>query len=64
VLFGLVFGIVTAASQRAIVRSISASVIVEFCRAVPVLLLMIFFWRWFRLRRDCRRLVLGGRACA
>lgn len=21
--------------------------IVEFCRAVPVLLLMIFFWRWF-----------------
>ena len=23
------------------------AVIVEFCRAVPVLLLMIFFWRWF-----------------
>ena len=28
------------------VRGVSA-VIVEFCRAVPVLLLMIFFWRWF-----------------
>ena len=29
-----------------LVRGVSA-VIVEFCRAVPVLLLMIFFWRWF-----------------
>ncbi len=29
-----------------VLRAIS-SVVVEFCRAVPVLLLMIFFWRWF-----------------
>ncbi|MCI1673352.1 MAG: amino acid ABC transporter permease [Bifidobacterium tibiigranuli] len=45
VLFGLVFGIGRLLPNVA-VRSISA-VIVEFCRAVPVLLLMIFFWRWF-----------------
>ena len=29
-----------------ILRSI-AGLIVEFCRAVPVLIMMVFFWRWF-----------------
>lgn len=41
--FGVVFGIGRLLPVRAI-RWIS-SVIVEFCRAVPVLLFMIFFWR-------------------
>ena len=45
VVFGLVFG-VGRLLPNPLVRGISA-VIVEFCRAVPVLLLMIFFWRWF-----------------
>jgi glutamate transport system permease protein len=45
VLFGLVFGVFRLI-PNVIVRTLS-SVIVEFCRAVPVLLLMIFFWRGF-----------------
>ncbi|OZG66320.1 ABC transporter permease [Bifidobacterium hapali] len=45
VAFGLVFG-VGRLLPNMVIRGISA-VIVEFCRAVPVLLLMIFFWRWF-----------------
>ena len=45
VAFGLVFG-VGRLLPNALIRGVSA-VIVEFCRAVPVLLLMIFFWRWF-----------------
>ena len=45
VVFGLVFG-VGRLLPNPLVRGVSA-VIVEFCRAVPVLLLMIFFWRWF-----------------
>lgn len=45
VVFGLVFG-VGRLLPNPLVRGIS-TVIVEFCRAVPVLLLMIFFWRWF-----------------
>ena len=44
VVFGLVFG-VGRLLPNPLVRGVSA-VIVEFCRAVPVLL-MIFFWRWF-----------------
>ncbi|MCH4208648.1 amino acid ABC transporter permease [Bifidobacterium sp.] len=45
VVFGIVFGIgrlVPLWPVRAV-----CSVIVEFCRAVPVLLFMIFFWRLF-----------------
>jgi glutamate transport system permease protein len=45
VIFGIIFGIgrlVPLWPVRAI-----CSVIVEFCRAVPVLLFMIFFWRLF-----------------
>ncbi|PST47428.1 ABC transporter permease [Bifidobacterium callitrichos] len=45
VLFGLVFG-VGRLLPNVVLRGVSG-VIVEFCRAVPVLLLMIFFWRWF-----------------
>ncbi len=44
-IFGLIFGIGRLVPSK-IVRAI-AGVIVEFCRAVPVLMLMIFFWRWF-----------------
>ena len=50
VVFGLVFG-VGRLLPNVVLRAIS-SVVVEFCRAVPVLLLMIFFWRWSR-SRDC-----------
>lgn len=45
VVFGLVFGI-GRLIPNPLVRVVSA-VIVEFCRAVPVLLMMIFFWRGF-----------------
>ena len=45
VAFGLVFGI-GRLLPNPVLRGISA-VVVEFCRAVPVLLLMIFFWRGF-----------------
>lgn len=45
VVFGIVFGI-GRLLPFAPVRWL-ASVIVEFCRAVPVLLFMIFLWRWF-----------------
>ena len=45
VLFGIVFGI-GRLLPAAPLRWISA-VIVEFCRAVPVLMMMIFFWRLF-----------------
>lgn len=45
VVFGLVFG-VGRLLPNWIIRAICA-VIIEFCRAVPVLLMMIFFWRWF-----------------
>ena len=45
VLFGLLFGIGRLVPNEPI-RLISGA-IVEFARAVPVLLLMIFFWRWF-----------------
>lgn len=45
VVFGLLFGI-GRLLPNPLLRAVSA-VVVEFCRAVPVLLLMIFFWRWF-----------------
>ena len=45
VLFGLIFGI-GRLLPNIVIRAISGA-IVEFARAVPVLLLMIFFWRWF-----------------
>ena len=45
VLFGLLFGI-GRLLPNIVIRAISGAV-VEFARAVPVLLLMIFFWRWF-----------------
>ena len=45
VLFGFIFGI-GRLLPSVIVRTVSGF-IVEFCRAVPVLMLMIFFWRWF-----------------
>ena len=45
VVFGLAFG-VGRLLPSLLIRTISG-VIVEFARAVPVLLLMIFFWRWF-----------------
>lgn len=45
VIFGLVFGIGRLV-PNVIIRGISG-IIVEFCRAVPVLILMIFFWRLF-----------------
>ena len=46
VVFGLVFG-VGRLLPNPLVRGVSAVIKCEFCRAVPVLLLMIFFWRWF-----------------
>ena len=45
VLFGFIFGI-GRLLPSIILRTVSGF-IVEFCRAVPVLMLMIFFWRWF-----------------
>ncbi|WP_019137471.1 amino acid ABC transporter permease [Cellulomonas massiliensis] len=42
--FGVVFGLGRLARSRA-VRTVSG-VVVEFFRAVPVLLMMIFFWLW------------------
>lgn len=45
VVFGLLFGI-GRLLPSVLVRAVSA-VVVEFCRAVPVLLMMIFFWRGF-----------------
>ncbi len=45
VAFGLVFGI-GRLLPNPLLRGVSA-VVVEFCRAVPVLLMMIFFWRGF-----------------
>lgn len=45
IVFGLLFGLLRLLPSL-ILRSISA-VVVEFCRAVPVLLLMIFLWRGF-----------------
>ncbi|KFI40116.1 glutamate ABC transport system permease GluD [Bifidobacterium actinocoloniiforme DSM 22766] len=45
VVFGFLFGI-GRLLPSVIVRAVSG-VVVEFCRAVPVLMLMIFFWRWF-----------------
>ena len=45
VLFGLIFGI-GRLLPNIVIRAVSGA-IVEFARAVPVLLLMIFFWRWF-----------------
>ena len=45
VVFGLVFGI-GRLMPNPLVRVVSGA-IVEFARAVPVLLMMIFFWRWF-----------------
>ena len=43
--FGLIFGVARLASSR-IIRWL-AGAIVEFCRAVPVLLMMIFLWNLF-----------------
>lgn len=45
VVFGFIFGMGRLLPSR-FLRTI-AGVVVEFCRAVPVLLLMIFLWRWF-----------------
>ncbi|MDO4913693.1 MAG: ABC transporter permease subunit, partial [Bifidobacteriaceae bacterium] len=45
VVFGLIFGI-GRLLPNILVRAVSG-VIVEFCRAVPVLMFMIFFWRFF-----------------
>lgn len=45
VIFGLIFGIGRLLPN--IIIRLVAGAIVEFCRAVPVLLMMIFFWRWF-----------------
>ena len=45
VLFGLLFGI-GRLIPNGFVRWLSG-IVVEFCRAVPVLLMMIFMWRWF-----------------
>ncbi|MFD0705115.1 amino acid ABC transporter permease [Alloscardovia venturai] len=44
-IFGLIFGILRLVPNWAI-RWV-AGIIVEFCRAVPVLIMMVFFWRWF-----------------
>ncbi len=44
-IFGLIFGILRLL-PNAFIRFIAA-LIIEFCRAVPVLIMMIFFWRWF-----------------
>ena len=45
VIFGFVFGI-GRLLPNGLARAVSG-IIVEFCRAVPVLMMMIFFWRWF-----------------
>lgn len=45
VVFGLLFG-VGRLIPNAVVRGV-CGVVIEFCRAVPVLIMMIFFWRWF-----------------
>jgi glutamate transport system permease protein len=45
VVFGLLFGIGRLLPSN-ILKGVS-SIIVEFCRAVPVLMFMIFFWRFF-----------------
>jgi glutamate transport system permease protein len=45
VVFGLIFGVGRLLPSK-ILRAVSG-VIVEFCRAVPVLMFMIFFWRLF-----------------
>ena len=45
VVFGLLFG-VGRLIPNALVRGV-CGVVIEFCRAVPVLIMMIFFWRWF-----------------
>ena len=47
IIFGLFFGLCRLLPNF-IIRGVSA-VIVEFCRAVPVLMLMIFLWRAFAL---------------
>ena len=47
IVFGLFFGLCRLLPNF-IIRSASA-VVVEFCRAVPVLMLMIFLWRAFAL---------------
>ncbi|MDR0849080.1 MAG: amino acid ABC transporter permease [Propionibacteriaceae bacterium] len=44
-IFGLIFGVARLANNRPI-RWL-ASIVVEFCRAVPVLLMMIFMWTLF-----------------
>lgn len=45
VIFGLIFGI-GRLIPNLFVRSVCA-IVIEFCRAVPVLIMMIFFWRFF-----------------
>lgn len=45
VVFGLLFGI-GRLIPNVVVRNVCA-VVIEFCRAVPVLIMMIFFWRAF-----------------
>lgn len=45
VIFGLVFG-VGRLVPNPIVKGVCA-IVIEFSRAVPVLIMMIFFWRWF-----------------
>lgn len=47
IIFGLFFGLCRLLPNF-LIRS-AAAVIVEFCRAVPVLMLMIFLWRAFAL---------------
>ncbi|MFC0264967.1 amino acid ABC transporter permease [Alloscardovia macacae] len=43
--FGLVFGVLRLLPNPYI--RFVAAIIIEFCRAVPVLIMMVFFWRWF-----------------
>ena len=62
VAFGLVFGI-GRLLPNPLLRGVSA-VVVEFCRAVPVLLMMIFFWRGFAFPRHRQLVVLGRGAGA
>ena len=45
VVFGVVFGVGRLVRFKPV--NIISSIIVEFCRAVPVLMFMIFLWRWF-----------------
>lgn len=45
VVFGLLFGM--GRVMPGVITRVVSGAIVEFARAVPVLLLMIFFWRWF-----------------